>query len=946
MDNEQAILQCIEDTVVSNDVLIKEAEQKLFEFQKQAGFTAFLLKIVSNTELPLAVRMSAAIYMKNKIHRSWNELQKEDGIKQPEQAQLKEALIQTLISNVEDSHIRPHLTESIRAILNNQDEWDLTPMIHELLSSGNQNYIYPGFLLLFEVCIFHRWDMVGSRSYIDKVINDIFPTVENIASQLINSEDYRSNELLYLILKCFKYGCLNNFPAYFNNVDKLNSWVQLHLFICAKPLPKQVLDLDYADRSLDKRVKVNKWGFGNLNRFIHKFSRTTKVITKEFLDYVNKNLVPTILQEYFKIIEQWGTKSLWISESSLYYLIQFLEKCVNTDELYPLVEPHLEVIIQNVIFTCLCANPQSVQLLEEDPEEYTRRYFDLNREGSTADVASTDFIFVVGEKRPEQMSKILPFVNEIFNSFAANASDINTAYRQEGSLRVASTLFSFLSSSNELEGIFSHYIIEFLSQKQYPFLVARALETIALYTNSFQDMNTLSKIFELTYNNFMQSDVIPIKIEAADALKSLIISNPDIHSHISPQVPGIMENLLKLSKEFEIDILSEVMESFVERFADELTPFAEDLARNLCEQFLQVGQSLIEKGSTTYTSSDQDQELQLIALLQTMTTMVMSMNKVSLIDILAPAVKFIIVNAQISFLTEAIDLIDSLALSSIALYNQFTPAIWEVFHDILDSYQTYASDYFESYQIFFETVVSSGFTHDTTYLEPFLQILASEIESDADYNVASVLNVLVFYALSMKDIPLFEQALKVSTNEELDLEDSEIIKVFLANLFVKPVETLQITEKTGMTLVMLQKWFDHKFTSVFGIKLQVVAILTLLKLPELPSCVNGFIPQFADKLVTLIEKLPEAIRKRDAMAKGEEGFDELLESQDDEDYFEGYEDDMKETVLDEVNCFQDISVFFSQLQSSSPDKYEQIIGTLSAEKRNSLQVIMEFVSQT
>ncbi|SJM88698.1 probable Importin beta SMX1 [Zygosaccharomyces bailii] len=944
MQDEQAILACIEQTMVADAKVIKIAEQQLFQFQKQPGFTTFLLQVVSNQEVPLNIRLSSAIYFKNKIQRSWNAVNREDGIKQDEQQVIKDNLVQTLVSNCGDNHIRPHLTESVRGILNNNDHWDLTNIMNELLRSDKQEYIYTGLLLLFEVCIAHRWDMADGREEIDAVIFAVFPTVEAIASELVNREDYKSNELLYLILKSFKYSCLNNFPQYFKSLEKLNAWIQLHLFVCAKPLPKEVLELDTADRSLDKRVKVNKWGFGNLNRFIHKYSRVTKFVTEEFVSYVFNNIIPPILQEYFKIIQLWSNGSLWLGAASLHYLIQFLEKCCVLDEVYPLIEPNVETIIENVIFPCLCANPESVELLQDDQEEYTRRYFDMNKEGTTADVASSDFVFVVGHKRPEKLQTILPFINSVFLSFADNAQDVNCAYKQEGAMRMISTLFTFLEDPSDLEGIFSHFITLFLSQSQYPFLVARALETISIYGDGFKDMSTLSKLFELTYTHFMTSDVLPIQIEAADALKTLVVSNPNIHPHIAAQVPGIMEKLLGLSKEFQIDILSEVMEAFVERFADELTIFAEDLARNLVEQFLELGRSLLDSSSSAYSTGDQDQEIQASALLQTMTTMVMSMNKVSLVDQFMPVVKFVIINAQISFLTEIVDLMDSLALSSKTLYHQFTPTIWEMFHDVLDSFQTYALDYFEGYMTFFETVVTHGFPQDQTFLPPFLEILSIKLESDVDYDVESVMEILVFYALSMRDIPLFDKALRASSNDELELDPSSIVKLFLANLFVKPLETLQVCEREGATLTVLTQWFSCKFSSVFSIKLQILAIISLLNQPELPGSVKGFMPQFADKLVSLTEKLPEAIRKRDAMAKGEEGLEEMFSTEDPEDdmYFEEYEEDLKETVLDQVNAFQEMHNFFNQLDSQ---RSQEIVNSLSEDKKHSLKVILEFVSQ-
>ncbi|KAL3232165.1 Importin beta SMX1 [Nakaseomyces bracarensis] len=949
MINEQEILSCIEHTLISDAKVIKQAEDQLYEYQKQPGFTTFLLNVVANEDIPMNIRLSSAIYMKNKIQRSWNTTKYTEGIKPEEQENIKQLLIPNLIKFSENSHLRPHITEAIRGILNADHQWNLTPAVKELLTSGKPEYLYPGLLLVFEVCIVHRWDMSDNREVIDEFILEVFPIIEGITSELVNQSDYRSNELLYLVLKSFKYGCLNNLPKYFLDVDKLNAWIHLHLYICQKPLPAEVLELDPNDRSLDRRVKVNKWGFGNLTRFLYRYSRTTKVITKEFVNYVFSNIVPNILQEYFKFIESWSNKSLWLGEASLYYLVQFLEKCMITNDLYPLVEPHLNVVIQHLVFPCLCANEQSVELLEDDPEEYTRRYFDLNKDGSMADFASSDFVFMLGTVRPEKLNDVLMFINDVFTNFSQHQNNIEWVYKQEGAMRMISTLFGLFQNPQDLEGIFSHYIVNFLTQTEHKFLIARALENIASYTNSINDMATLSKLFELTYSHFLNSDVLPIQVEAADALKSLVVSNPNIHSHISAQVPGIMEKLLKLSKEFEIDILSEVMEAFVENFADELTPFAKDLAVNLADQFLNVGRSIIESNNGAYSTGDQDQESQAAALLATMTTMVMSMNKVSLIEQFSPVVKFIIVHAQISFITEIVDLMDSMALSSKALYNQFVPEIWEMFHDVMDSFQTYALDYFESYLVFFETVVLQGFPQDQTYVEPFLSLLDVKLESEIDYDVEGVMNLLTCFALSMKETAFFEKAMTRAMDEELALDNKQVIKMVLAYLFVKPVETLQVLEKSGITLEILKRWFDIKFTSVFALKLQILAIMSILKLQELPSSISGFMKEFSNKLVTSVEQLPVAIRNREAINKGEElsgGVDgtDLLEPQEEDEYLEEYEDDLKETVLDEVNAFQEVSLFLSGLQNENPQRYQDIISSMNDDKKESLQVILEFVA--
>lgn len=952
MINEQAVLSCIEQTMIADAKTIKDAELQLFEFQKEEGFTSFLLKVVANAESPINIRLSSVIYLKNKVNRSWRSDQNKDELRnddlhEAEENILKENIIQVLVNNCNDNHLRPHLTESIKIILTRTNNWDLTHIILELLNSGKQEYVYAGLLLVFEMCNAHRYDIIDNRQQIDKFIGDIFPVMENILSQLINQDDYKSSELLYLILKSFKYGCLNNFPQYFNNVEKLNSWIQLHLFICAKPLPKEVLELDFGDRSLDKRVKVNKWGFGNLNRFIHRYSKETKSISAEFIKYLFDNIIPQILQEFFKIMESWGNNNMWLSDSSLYHLIQFLEKCTVSDSLYPLIETHLGAIIENILFKCVCASQQSIELLEDDPEEYTRRYFDVNKEGSTADVASTDFIFVIGHKRPEKLQMMIPFVNNVLNTFIDNSDNLEIACKQEGAMRIMSSLFSFFyDDTTSVEGIFTHYIANLISQTKYPFLVARGLETVANFSAKFKDMNTLSKLYELAYNSLLNSDVLPIQIEAADALKTLIVSNPDIHSHISPQVPGIMERLIRLSKDFEIDIISEIMESFVERFADELTPFAKDLATNVAEQFISLSRSMIENSSSAYSTGDQDQEIQASSLLQTMTTMVMSMNKVALFDQFIPVCKFVINNAQIVLITEIVDLMDALALSSKTLYQQFTPEIWDLFHDVMDSFQTYAMDYFECYNVFFETVVLFGFPKDQTFLTIFLQILQVKLQSDIDFDVESVFNLLQLFALSMNDTPMFQEILSIGIKNEADFDEKSFIKCYLSYIYVKPIESLTIMEQNNVTLDIFKLWFDYKFCSVYGIKLQIMAIISMFNLPELPNNLINSMSQFGDKLVTLVESLPKAIKRRDNMTDGEELVSsEPLDPEDEDEYYEDFEDDFKETPLENINAFEEIFKFFHNLQTTNVTRYEQIISSLSDEKKSSLQTILEFVGQ-
>ena len=205
------------------------------------------------------------------------------------------------------------------------------------------------------------------------------------------------------------------------------------------------MDLEPSDRSLDKRVKVTKWGFGNLNKFIHRYAKSTKLVSEEFITYVFENLVPTILEQYFKVIEAWSDRSLWLSDASLFYLIEFLNKCMITVKLYPLLNPHIMTIIKSIILPCLDANEESVELWEDDQEEYTRRYYDTMRDTTSADKAAVDFIFAMGAHQDNHLQELLHYLNGILTEFSQNTDDVKMAYRQEGAMRGLSTCLLYTS---------------------------------------------------------------------------------------------------------------------------------------------------------------------------------------------------------------------------------------------------------------------------------------------------------------------------------------------------------------------------------------------------------------------------------------------------------------------------------------------------------------------
>jgi importin-7 len=80
--------------------------------------------------------------------------------------------------------------------------------------------------------------------------------------------------------------------------------------------------------------------------------------------------------------------------------------------------------------------------------------------------------------------------------------------------------------------------------------------------------------------NCLDDPELPVRCQAALALQPLLRHEYVVNA-MRPQIPQLMERMLALVNDVDADMLSSVMEEFVEQFSNELTPFAVDLAANL-----------------------------------------------------------------------------------------------------------------------------------------------------------------------------------------------------------------------------------------------------------------------------------------------------------------------------------------------------------------------------
>lgn len=1000
MDKE-ALLGSLANTLNADHNVRKQSEEKLKAYEELPGFTAYLLELITDPEVSFGVQVSAAIFFKNRVSNYWvvPDLKAATSryVQQNEKAQIKSKLVEVLSTTYKNTQLRVQLTTAISSILD-AEKWDeLVSVIEHLLNdTANIDHVFTGLLCLFQYTKCYRYAGIESEKSKNIVLNEIvektFPSLERLTENLLHNESAQSDEMLYLIFKIFRYSTVANLPPYLENMSNLGKWCQTFLVVIDKPLPEYILRVDASERATLPRIKSVKWCFGDILNLLwrHGGGVSTKNKKSSFAVSFINDFVPQILSTYWTIIEKWATEQIWLSQPSLYNMISFLEQIVETSA-YSLIRDKVEAIVSHILLPILSASQQTIEMYEDEPEEYIRRFFDVGKENSTADTASINFLYRLSTLKFSSCgTPILNIVNNIFQKRAADRDDIKVACETEGALRILATISYKLDKKHspvkgQIDQLLYSVVYPELSEatiSKTPWLAARACDTIAIFMHRFTDQNILQDIFHGVVACFQQQEQFPIQLTAIDALRTLV-EDPYVANQIAQQAPQLMGTLLDMSKNFESDILTSVMDVFVEKFATNLEPYAVELSYRLVQQFLTLAHQILDQSSNG-GSIDVDQEYQAAGILNTLGSLVISMNSSeevasSLEATVKSVIVFILQNAMALFLYEGMEMAESLVFAT----GKMTSSLWEIYHEVILAFDTFAFDYFDAFHPFLEAVVSSAFSSDELTMESpdvqnlfkiSFQILGGE---DVDPVFANlVFELLEFSILSLGQkfgsfLPNFlPQIFSIFTS--LDSQDAfdgfmlhhlSILRIFFACLYVNPTYTLQFLNEQNFRNLFFKLWLKHSddFQSVYGCKLQVLASLSIVIDSELQLINEDLLGETVNVLISNLETLPHAIRARQELLDRESGirpnkdFESGKEDDDENDENDFYDEDLeadeaeleslKQTPIDSINVYAVFAEKTTAIQHSDSNRYQIVFGNLDESQKEIAMRIINIYQQ-
>ncbi|KAG7750960.1 hypothetical protein KL912_000093 [Ogataea haglerorum] len=1009
--NVQALHNCFLGTLQADQGVRQQAEEQLKQAESIVGFLGACLDILGSDDVEPVVKQACSIYFKNKMIRSWSSSEGE--IDEGEKPGIRDRIIPTIhkLERTLRNQFIPVLSVMISSDYPQNWPSFLSTSKALFLNTSDIQAMYTGVLCFSELTRNYRWRTNAHRHLeLDPIIRDNFPSLLQIGKQFVANpaafeSHYEAGEIVKLILKCYKFVTYHDLPEPLQQQDVSLEWITFNVDVINMSLPPTVMELDEDDRSLSPWVRSQKWAYANLYRLFQRYaskSLSSRYEYNEFREMFANNVVPGLLEVYFKRLQEWKSQKIWLSDASLYQIISFLEQCVVQKGCFRLIEPHIREIIAEVAFPLLCPTDEVLDMFENDPNEYIHMILDMYEETSSPQMAVLSLIYTLVEKRSKvALEPILQFAYEKLASFANVPETLDVAKQKESALRIVGQISSKLTATKSLADQVEPFVASFVLpnfRSQFAFLRARTCDVSAKFDSlKFQDENNLTVLFNGVLSCFKEDNNLPVQLEAALAIQAFI-SFEQFKDALGSIIVETMEKLLELSNKVDIDAISAVIQECVECYSAQLQPFGANLMARLSEQLLRLLTEINDLSNSGPDNLDHDdltdKHMAALGVFNTMVTVLLYFESsqdmiAGLEQSYAPIIQYTFEKELDDFYAEASELIEN----TLFLTRAVSPTMWSLFESMVTAvlkndlamFLDDISPALKNYLVYGGAVFRENKQYQDAMAQIILQILGSEDPDANEIYEVSDLGATFALTLDKAAIEPYSPQLVRSTLGVLSHEDtahsSDSLKIIalgvvIAVLVVHPKACLQVLMECHALESFMTTWFKlgPSMKRVFDLKLSVLGLLSLLsvdyealkqlQLEELISAAGSTLADHFAKLPAAINDLQKKRADFNADEQLVENefaqpvFNDEAEDVDDDDIAdyvlqnmgrdpdllhaeddEYEEDPFSNTVLDNVNVFRAFKDSFTQVQGDA-EKYTKMTAHLTNEQLQTLQTIV------
>uniref|UniRef100_A0A8C1WVZ2 Importin 8 n=1 Tax=Cyprinus carpio TaxID=7962 RepID=A0A8C1WVZ2_CYPCA len=948
------IIQALKGTIDPN--LRLAAENELNQSYKIINFAPTLLQIIVSDQVEFPVRQAAAIYLKNMVSQYW----------QDREPSLGEVVFPFNIHENDRGQIRENMVEAIIRC--------------------------PESI---------RFKKAEERDPLLAAMQIFLPRLQQLITQLLSDATFISVLIQKQILKIFHALVQYSLPLQLISNTVMTYWMEILRTVVDRDVPAETLEADEDDRPELIWWKCKKWALHIITRMFERYGSPGNVTKEyvEFADFFLKTYAVGIQQVLLKVMEQHRQRQ-YVSPRVLQQALSYMTQGVLHSLTWRQMKPHMQTITQEVVFPLMCYKDEDERLWQEDPYEYIRMKFNMYDDHVSPATAAQTLLCTAARKRKEVLPQMMEFCHQILMDPNADPR------RKDGALHVIGALAQPLLKKrvyrDQMELMLQNYVFPLLNSN-LGYLRARSCWVLHSFSPlRFHNELVLRNAVELVKQNLVDDKEMPVKVEAAIALQTLVRNQEQAKVYIRAFIKPVMQELLHIIKETENDDLTSVIQKMICEYSEEVAVIAVDMTQNLAEIFSKILQS------EEYEESE-DKTVMALGILSTIDTILTVMGdrkeiSQQLEGICLQVIGLVLQKPIIEFYEEILSLAFGLTCYSIS------PQMWQLLGVLYDVFQHDCFDYFTDMMPLlhnYVTVDTNMLLSDPKYLEVIYtmckKVLTSDAGEDPECHAAKLLEVIILQCRGRgidQCIPLFVEAVLERLTRGVKSSDlrTMCLQVVIAALYYNPTLLIHTLENIRfphspepITAQFINQWMNDTelFLGLHDRKMCIIGLSVLMELPSRPAVLGEVAGQIVPSILLLFLGLKHIyasrlLNKPEQLARAqgteEEENEEIPsdedevgqkgvalqssgaptgndnEDEDDEDDDEYWDDEgLEGTPLEEYSTpldydngedeYQFFTASLLRVQSSDAGWYQSLTSPLSEDQRKQLQEIYNLAQQ-
>uniref|UniRef100_A0A7N6B0H1 Importin N-terminal domain-containing protein n=1 Tax=Anabas testudineus TaxID=64144 RepID=A0A7N6B0H1_ANATE len=982
MDAE-SLIEALRGTMDPN--LREAAERQLNEGHTQVNFVSALLRVTMSDNLDFPVRQAGVIYLKNMITQHWSD---GDGsgtetpvnnIPEEDRQFIRDNIVEAIIHSPE--RIRVQLTTCIHHMIKQDYPSKWTTIVDKIrfyLQSENSGGWLGILLCLYQLVKNYEYKKPEERQPLVAAMHIFMPMLKERFIQLLPEHSADSvliqKQIFKILYALFQY----NLPLELLNRQNLTEWMEILKTVVDRDVPPDTMQIDEDERPELPWWKCKKWALHILARLFERYGspgNTTKEYT-EFAELFLKEYAVAAQQVLLKVLYQYKEKQ-YVAPRVLQQTLNYINQGIAHALTWKHLKPHIQGIVQDVVFPLMCYTDSDEELWQEDPYEYIRMKFDVFEDFISPTTAAQTLLFTACNKRKEVLQKTMGFCYQILTDPHCDPR------KKDGALHMIGSLAEILLKVHGCQH----------DSKQACWVLHYFCEV------KFKSDQNLQNALELTRLCLINDNEMPVKVEAAIALQVLISNQEKAKEYITPYIRPVMQALLHIVRETENDDLTNVIQKMICEYSEEVTPIAVEMTQHLAMTFNQV----IQTGPDEEGGDDKAvTAMGILNTIDTLLSVVEDHKEITqqLEGICLQVIGTVLQQHVLEFYEEILSLAHSLTCQ------QVSPQMWQLLPLVYEVFQQDGFDYFTDMMPLlhnYVTVDTDTLLSDTKYLEIMYsmckKVLTGDPGEDPECHAAKLLEVIILQCKGRgidQVVPLFVAAALERLTQEVKTSElrTMCLQVAIAGLYYSPplllntLENLRFPNNTEpITNHFITQWLKDVdcFLGLHDRKMCILGLCALIDLEHRPTAVNQVAGQLLPAAILLFNGLKRAYACRAEHENEDEDDDEDGEDEDDaaelgsdeddideegQEYLEMLakqagedgddedweEDDAEETALesyatsidDEDNFVDEYQIFkaiLQNIQTRDPAWYQALTQALDEEQRKHLQDIGTLADQ-